>query len=515
MVSSDKHKIKRALVSVSDKTGIVDFCRELSALGIEIFSTGGTQSTLEVSGVPVKNISEITGFPEIMDGRVKTLHPKVHGGLLSKLDSERHTEEMLRHDIHSIDLLVVNLYPFEETLKKNASHEEMIENIDIGGPAMLRSAAKNYLWTAPVVNPKKYVEVMNMLKAENLTLNVDFRMQLSAEVFRHTADYDAMIAGYFNSKTEQTVPDILTLTGKMEQPLRYGENPHQKAALYGSFLDIFEQLHGKELSYNNIVDMDAAAKLMLEFDETALAIIKHTNPCGAAAASTLKEAWKKAFATDNVSPFGGIIIVNRPIDLETAEAVHDIFTELIIAPEFSKEALNLLMKKKARRLLRVDFEKLRNTVKNDIKSVSGGFLLQNSDTKLIEGEFRVVTKRKPADEEMKSMIFGWKIAKHVKSNAVVYTSHDRTLGIGAGQMSRVDSSRIAVEKAKLMGLDLKGSAVASDAFFPFADGVEEAAKSGASCVIQPGGSVRDEEVIKAADENNMSMIFTGMRHFRH
>lgn len=510
------HQIKTALVSVSDKNGIVDFCKELSRLGIEIISTGGTARTLREAGITVKGISEVTGFPEIMEGRVKTLHPSVHGGLLAKLDSDGHLRQMKEHNIDSIDLLIVNLYPFEATLRKNAPHDEIIENIDIGGPAMLRSAAKNYLWTAPVVNPNRYNEIIEKLKSDNCTIDDEYRLQLASEVFTHTAHYDSVIASYFNRRSENKMPDTIIISGKKEQSLRYGENPHQEAALYGNFNEIFEQIHGKELSYNNIIDMDAAAKLILEFDETALAIIKHTNPCGVASANTIKEAWEKAFATDNVSPFGGIIIVNRPIDIESAEAMHDIFTELIIAPDFHTDALALLEKKKARRLLKVDFAKLRNSICNDFKSVAGGFLQQNSDTKLISIDgLKTVTKRPPNEEEMKSLLFGWRIAKHVKSNAVVYTAADRTLAVGAGQMSRVDSSRIAVEKAKLMNIDLHGSAVASDAFFPFADGVEEAAKSGATCVIQPGGSVRDEEVIKAADDNNIAMVFTGMRHFRH
>ncbi len=511
-----KHRIKMALLSVSDKSGIVEFSKELHQLGIELISTGGTAKAISEAGIPVKEISELTGFSEIMEDRVKTLHPLVHGGLLGKLDSVLHLGQMQELGIKSIDLLVVNLYPFEQTLKKNAPHEEIVENIDIGGPAMLRSAAKNYLWTAPVVNPAKYDEIVSLLKANDCALDEDYRLGLAADVYAHTANYDSIIADYFNKITHRNIPEILTISGKKEQSLRYGENPHQNAALYGNFLDIFEQLHGKELSYNNIVDMDAAAKIILEFDETALAIIKHTNPCGVATGSTIKEAWEKAFATDTASPYGGIIITNKVINLEAATAMHDLFTELIIASDFDVEALALLEKKKARRLLKVDFKKLANSISNDIKSVAGGFLFQNSDTELMSYTgLKTVTKRIPTPEEMKALLFGWRIAKHVKSNAIVYTAADRTLAIGAGQMSRVDSSRIAVEKAGLMNIDLHGSAMASDAYFPFADGVEEAAKSGATCVIQPGGSIRDEEVIKAADENNMAMVFTGMRHFRH
>ena len=517
MNTPDNFKIKTALISVSDKTGIVDFARRLSELGIEIYSTGGTAKKLINEGIDVKYVSDVTGFPEIMDGRVKTLHPKIHAGLLADMSKKEHEGQLKEHGINSIDLLVVNLYPFEEAMAgKNLSDKELVEYIDIGGPAMLRAAAKNYRWTAPVVHPEKYDLIIDLLKQNENTIPEDFRKQLAANVFEHTAHYDSVISNYFTNSKNIAFPENLTIPLKKEQALRYGENPHQDAALYGSFTRFFRQLHGKELSYNNIVDMDAAAKLILEFGESAFAIIKHTNPCGVGLDNDLSKAYDKAFATDNVSPFGGIFIVNRPLDVETADKIHGIFSEVIIAPEFEDGALEILKKKKNRRLITVDFKVLKNSIKYDIRSVSGGFLMQDSDNKLTDSaNMKVVTKRQPTDDEMEAMMFGWKVAKHVKSNSIVYTAKDRTLGIGAGQMSRVDSSRIAVEKSKLMGLGLKGSAVASDAFFPFADGLLEAVEAGATCVIQPGGSVRDEEVIKAADENDVAMVFTGTRHFRH
>lgn len=517
MITSDKHKIKRALISVSDKSGIVEFAKELDNLGIEIYSTGGTAKTLQDAGIPVKGVSDLTGFPEILDGRVKTLHPAVHAGLLARLDDENHIAQMKEHNIESIDLLVVNLYPFEQTLaNKESTHEDLIENIDIGGPTMIRSAAKNYLWTAPVVNPEKYDKIIELLKERDNTLPEIFRAELASDVFCHTAHYDGIISGYLTSYNQIEFPQQICLPMTTEQVLRYGENPHQKATLYGNFSKLFKQLHGKELSYNNIIDIDAASKLILEFQETAFAIIKHTNPSGVAIGATLSEAYNKAFATDNVSPYGGIFAMNRTCDLETAKTIHDIFAEVLIAPEYTEEALELLTKKKMRRIMQIDYDLFRNSINFDIKSVTGGFLMQGADDLLVdEAKLRVVTKRQPTKEEMGSLMFGWKVCKHVKSNAIIYTSDDRTLAVGAGQMSRVDSARIAIEKAGKMGIDLKGSTVASDAFFPFADGVLYAVDAGATAIIQPGGSVRDEEVIAAADENNLAMVFTGARHFRH
>lgn len=515
MTNFENYKIKRAVISVSDKTGIVEFARRLASNNIEIFSTGGTMKTLAEASVPVKSISDLTEFPEILDGRVKTLHPKIHAGLLAIADNEEHQKQMTEHNLESIDILVVNLYPFETALDKGLEHEEMIENIDIGGPGMLRAAAKNYLWTAPVVNPMRYDAIIEFIENGGI-IPEDYRLELALDVFTHTAYYDTLIADYMRKKTKAPLPDKFSIPMKKAQHLRYGENPHQLAGLYGNFHKIFKQLHGKELSYNNIIDIDAASKLIIELTEPAVAIIKHTNPCGVGLGNNLTQAWEKAFATDNVSPFGGIISVNRTIDKEFAETVHGIFTEVIIAPDFSDDALEILTKKKDRRLIKLDFDLLRNSLEYDIKSVAGGFLLQSTDKMLLdESTLKVVTKRNPTDDEMKAMLFAWKICKHVKSNSIVYTSADRTLGVGAGQMSRVDSARIAVEKAKMMNLDLSGSACASDAFFPFADGVLQAVEAGATAIIQPGGSVRDEEVIAAANEHNMTMIFTGFRHFRH
>lgn len=516
MLTSDNYTIKTALISVSDKTDIVDFAKELSNLGVKIFSTGGTAKTLQDASLTIYPVSDITDFPEILNGRVKTLHPKVHGGLLARLDDENHLAEMEKHNINSIDLLVVNLYPFEEVLLKGSNHEELIENIDIGGPTMLRSAAKNYLWTAPIVNPSRYGEIIDLMKNNNNCLSQSYRIELASEVFHHTAYYDSVISKYFRESQDYQDPNKLTIPLKHDSTLRYGENPHQNAFLYGDFSKLFKTLHGKQLSYNNIVDIDAAAKLILEFEDPTVAIIKHTNPTGVATANTLSEAYHKAFATDNLSPFGGIIVMNRTLDIDTAETINGLFTEVLIAPKITDEALALLKKKKNRRLVELDLDNIKKSITYDLKSITGGYLVQDTDRILYDdNKLQVVSKRKPSQEEMNSMLFGWKVVKHVKSNAIVYTAHDRTLGIGAGQMSRVDAARIAVEKAKLMDLNLKGSTVASDAFFPFADGILQAVGAGATAIIQPGGSVRDEEVIAAADEHNIAMVFTGLRHFRH
>ncbi|HYF02444.1 MAG TPA: bifunctional phosphoribosylaminoimidazolecarboxamide formyltransferase/IMP cyclohydrolase [Patescibacteria group bacterium] len=513
----EEYKIKRALISVSDKTDIVDFARGLHELGIELISTGGTADFLRACGLDITNVSDLTGFPEILDGRVKTLHPKIHAGLLAQLDNEAHQKQLLEHDFPSIDLLVVNLYPFEETLAREGStHEDIVENIDIGGPAMLRAAAKNYRWTAAVVNPQHYKETLTLLQMNDGCLPERVRIGLAGEAFEHTAHYDAVVAEYFRTHRNSAFPELYTLQARRGKTLRYGENPHQSAVLYGKFTQIFNQLHGKELSYNNIIDIDAASRLVMEFNEPAVAIIKHTNPCGVGIGSELREAYNKAFATDTVSPFGGIIAFNKPVDEDLAQMIHGIFTEVLIAPEFEPAALELLKKKKDRRLIQVDYNVLRKAIKHDIRSVAGGYLVQNPDDVLLdEDALRVVTQRDPSEDERAAMLFAWKVAKHVKSNAIVYAAPDRTLAIGAGQMSRVDSARIAVQKAKDAGIDLKGCAVASDAFFPFADGLLQAVEAGAVAVIQPGGSVRDEEVIAAADEHNITMMFTGMRHFRH
>ncbi|HLP28715.1 MAG TPA: bifunctional phosphoribosylaminoimidazolecarboxamide formyltransferase/IMP cyclohydrolase [Candidatus Didemnitutus sp.] len=505
-----------ALLSVSDKTGIVELARELHRLGIRLVSTGGTAQTLADSGIPVVKVADITGFPEIMDGRVKTLHPKIHGGLLAVMDDASHVQQMQEHGIEKIDLVFVNLYPFEQTVaREGASYEEIIENIDIGGPAMVRASAKNHRFTTIVVNPAHYTSVIEHLESNN-EVPLSFRQQLALEAYSHTAHYDACISEFFAKHLHS---DFLTETAvplRADQHLRYGENPHQTAMLYGSFTKIFRQLHGKELSYNNILDIDAAAKLCLEFDEPTVVIVKHNNPCGVGSGIDLVDAYRKAFATDTVSPFGGIIAVNRTVDLAYANEVHSLFAEVIIAPGFDTDALAILTKKKDRRLMVADPALLQSSLTMDLRSVAGGYLAQHTDSILFnEADLRVVTAQTPTDEQRQAMLYAWKIAKHVKSNAIVYASHNRSLAIGAGQMSRIDSARIAVRKAQDAGIDLTGCAVASDAFFPFADGLLQAAEAGASCIIQPGGSVRDEEVIAAANEKGLAMMFTGTRHFRH
>ncbi|MBK9250273.1 MAG: bifunctional phosphoribosylaminoimidazolecarboxamide formyltransferase/IMP cyclohydrolase [Ignavibacteria bacterium] len=515
-MTPDSYRVTRALISVSDKTDIVDFAQKLHELGIEILSTGGTASLLREHGITVQSVSDYTGFPEIMDGRVKTLQPKIHGGLLGVLDNTSHQQQMSEHGIKSIDLLIVNLYPFEKTLTNPTStHDDIVENIDIGGPAMVRAAAKNYKWTAVVVNPDRYPSILDSLTADK-TISESLRRELAGEAFAHTGYYDSLIAGYFRSQTGLMFPGELSIPVRKSQSLRYGENPHQQAVLYGNFTSIFRQVHGKELSYNNIIDIDAAAKLSLEFTEPTVVIIKHTNPCGVGSGTTLSDAYAKAFATDTVSPFGGIIAVNRTIDLEFAQTVHSLFAEVLIAPDFTDEALDLLRKKRDRRLMTVDYAALRKAMQRQVKSVAGGLLVQTDDTELLdESALKTVTKREPTEDERAALMFAWRVAKHVKSNAIIYAAKDRTLAIGAGQMSRVDSARIAVKKAHDAGIDLTGSAVASDAFFPFADGLLQAVEAGATAVIQPGGSVRDAEVIAAADENSIAMMMTGMRHFRH
>ena len=508
--------MKTALLSVSNKNGIVELARALHELGITIISTGGTARTISEAGIAVTKVSEITNFPEILDGRVKTLHPKIHGGLLGMLDHESHVLEMEQHGIRSIDLVVVNLYPFEQTvLKQGASHDEIIENIDIGGPAMVRASAKNYRHTCVVVDPRHYAMIIEHLRSSD-DVPMPIRMRLAFEAFAHTAQYDARISEYLADHIGVTQPQESAIPLRLDQSLRYGENPHQNAALYGDFTTIFTQLHGKELSYNNILDIDASALLCLEFEVPTVCIIKHNNPCGVGSADDLLQAWDKAFATDSVSPFGGIVCVNREIDIDFAEKIHGIFTEVIIAPSYTSDARDRLMKKKDRRLMTYDADRLRSLYRREVRSVAGGFLIQDSDAELLDAvNMKIASDRQPTDEERRAMLFAWKVAKHVKSNAIVYAREDRTLGIGAGQMSRVDSARIAVSKAADAGLDLQGCAVASDAFFPFADGLIQAAEAGATAVIQPGGSVRDEEVIQAANERGLTMMFTGMRHFRH
>ncbi|MDD5198597.1 MAG: bifunctional phosphoribosylaminoimidazolecarboxamide formyltransferase/IMP cyclohydrolase [Terrimicrobiaceae bacterium] len=506
-------KIQRALISVSDKTGLLDFARGLAALDIEIISTGGTANVLQKAGISVIEISEFTGSPEILDGRVKTLHPKVHGGLLYLRENVEHAATAQIHGIEPIDLVVVNLYPFEETVaKEDVTLAEAIENIDIGGPSMIRSASKNYQSVTVVTDPADYSAVLAEMQTEDGATTPKLRERLAIKAFSTTAAYDRAIAGYLGGG--QHPAGMFSLTLPLEQRLRYGENPHQKAELYGAFGDYFEKLQGKELSYNNILDITAATRLIAEFAKPTVAILKHTNPCGVATDANLKAAWDKAFATDKQAPFGGIIIANQPVDAALARAISEIFSEVIIAPDFDAEARTVLQKKKNLRLMRL--LRLPGDEFRDARSVLGGLLVQDGDSAGIhELEASVVSERPPTKSELEAMEFGWRVVKHVKSNAIVYAGADRTLGIGAGQMSRVDSSRIAVWKAKEAGLSLKGSAVCSDAFFPFPDGLVAAAEAGATCAIQPGGSVRDEEVIKAANEHGVAMVFTGIRHFRH
>jgi phosphoribosylaminoimidazolecarboxamide formyltransferase/IMP cyclohydrolase len=506
-------KITRALISVSDKTGVAEFARALERQGIDIISTGGTADLLKKEGVPVREISSFTAFPEVLEGRVKTLHPRVHGGLLYKRGNPKHEAEARECGFEPIDLVVVNLYPFEETIAKpDVTLVEAIENIDIGGPSMIRSAAKNYESVTVVVDPADYDTVLETMRDNEGGTTLKLRERLAIKAFIKTSAYDRAIGTFLNN--EQTTDASFSLTAPLVTRLRYGENPHQTAALYGDFDKHFEKLHGKDLSFNNILDISAATNLIGEFSEPTVAILKHTNPCGVGSDVDLREAWEKAFATDKQAPFGGIIVCNRPIDEALARAISEIFSEVIIAPEFDAEARTILQKKKNLRLIRLVSQIAEVRPKIDIRSVTGGLLVQDADG-ANQIPQNVVTKRKPTKAELKAMLFGWRVVKHVKSNAIVYAGPDRTLGIGAGQMSRVDSSRIAVWKAEAAGLSLKRSAVASDAFFPFPDGLTAAAEAGATCAIQPGGSVRDEEVIAAANERDMAMIFTGIRHFRH
>lgn len=509
-------KISRALISVSDKTGIVEFASALHQRGIEIISTGGTHALLLRNNIPAKQISDVTGFPEILDGRVKTLHPTVHAGLLAALDNPEHIRQLREHNISPIDLVVVNLYPFEETIAKPDVHlEDAIENIDIGGPTMLRSAAKNYRFTAVVVNAERYATILRELDEWNGSISDDTCFELAKEVFRHTAHYDTAIANYLSrTSSAGPLPETFSISLRKLNDLRYGENPHQIAALYGTFDRSLKKLHGKDLSFNNIIDANAAVNLVAEFEEPTVVIIKHTNPCGVGSADSLEEAYRKAFATDTKSPFGGIIAVNKKLTMAAARAMNEIFTEIILAPDFDPEVLEFLMKKKDRRIMQIMETGIGTPW--DIRSVPGGLLVQTRDTeKLHPDNYRVVTQRQPDADELEAMKFTWKVAKNVKSNAIVYGLRDRTLAVGAGQMSRVDSSKIAVWKSRESNLSLIGSVVASDAFFPFADGLLEAVSAGATAVIQPGGSIRDEEVIKAANDNNIAMVFTGIRHFKH
>lgn len=514
---------KFALLSVSNKTGLIPFARSLvDDHSFILLSTGGTAQMLREEGVEVSDVSERTGFPEMMDGRVKTLHPKVHGGLLCLRDNAEHLKAAEEHDIALIDLVVVNLYPFEETVARaNVSFEEAIEQIDIGGPSMLRSAAKNHRDVSVVCDPADYSRILDAMNSGQEWGWL--RKELALKVFQRTSSYDKAISDYFSNQVSEEpnlesisgFPSSLDFQAKKSMALRYGENPHQQAALYGDFLNYFDQLQGKELSYNNILDISSSAYLIGEFERPTVAILKHTNPCGVASADNLEKAWELAFSTDRQAPFGGIIVVNNTLDIGLAEKIAEIFCEVIIAPGFTDDALDLFQKKKNLRLL-VSKSGFGPETLQEIRTVPGGFLAQDRDQKRINPkEFEVVTKRQPNEMEWRSMLFGWRVVRHVKSNAIVYAGDERTLGVGAGQMSRVDSSQIAVWKAGEAQLSLEGSAVASDAFFPFPDGLIAAADAGASAAIQPGGSVRDEDVIEAANDRNMAMVFTQVRHFRH
>ena len=505
-------------MSVSDKRGLPEFAHALRALNVDIISTGGTAAALREAGIDVTNVSDVTGFPEILDGRVKTLHPKVHGALLAIPGNPEHDRQVRDLRIDPIDMVVVNLYPFEQTVaREGVTFDEAIEQIDIGGPAMLRSSAKNHRYKVVIADPDRYASIIEEMKRSGGSVSEDTCASLAKDVFRHTAAYDAAIAHYLDSPhaTQGAQPPVLTVNAAKELDLRYGENPHQHAALYGSFTSLFQKLHGKELSYNNIVDMAAAATLVAEFEDPTVAIIKHTNPCGVGSAATIVEAYTKALATDRDSAFGGIVAMNRPLDMAAAEEINKIFTEVIIAPAIPDAVLEFLRKKKDRRIV-LQTADMRERREPDIRSVPGGFLRQDPDGPLTKGEaFRAVTKRAPSATEADALRFAWRVAKHVKSNAIIYSGIDRSLGIGAGQMSRVDSARIAVLKAREAGLSLDGSVAASDAFFPFPDALLEIVKAGATAVIQPGGSVRDGEVIAAANENGIAMVFTDIRHFRH
>ncbi|HWP24588.1 MAG TPA: bifunctional phosphoribosylaminoimidazolecarboxamide formyltransferase/IMP cyclohydrolase [Candidatus Binatia bacterium] len=522
-------RIERALISVSDKKGIVEFSRELAALAIELVSTGGTAALLRENQIPVKDVSELTGFPEMMDGRVKTLHPKIHGGILALRDHPEHVAKMKEHGILPIDLVVVNLYPFEATVARGAPFEEIVENIDIGGPSLVRAAAKNHPFVGVIVDPEDYGAVLSELKENRCALSDATRFRLFCKAFQHTSRYEDAISNYFSSldddKKPQRWPKTVNIQVSKIQDMRYGENPHQSAAFYatagdsGPSIARAKQIQGKELSFNNILDADAALSTVLEFSDIATVAIKHNNPCGVALSKkSLADSFRKAKACDPVSIFGGVIAFNRPVDEETARELKEIFLEIVIAPSFTPEARAVLSS--AKRLLNIRLLEVPMSEPQrggyDLRRVRGGMLLQDWDTGTVDVRAcKVVTERKPTDEEYLALDFAWRVCRHVKSNTIVFASPDQVLGVGAGQMSRIDSTKIAVMRAATHGLDLRGSAVASDAFYPFRDGVDEAAKAGAKSIIQPGGSIKDEEVIAAANEHGMAMIFTGMRHFRH
>ncbi|HEY8246433.1 MAG TPA: bifunctional phosphoribosylaminoimidazolecarboxamide formyltransferase/IMP cyclohydrolase [Hyphomicrobium sp.] len=523
-------RIRRALLSVSDKTGLVAFARELAGMRVELISTGGTSAALRATGLSVRDVAELTGFPEMLDGRVKTLHPKVHGGLLAIRGSARHEAQSAEHGIAPIDLLVVNLYPFEATVAKGAGFEDCIENIDIGGPALIRGAAKNHAGVTVIVDPADYERVLAEMRQHDGATTINVRQELAAKAYARTAAYDAAISHWFAATLGEDMPAWRAFGGQLKLPLRYGENPHQRAAFYGSGdwrpgVATSVQHQGKELSYNNLNDTDAALELVAELgtDKPAVAIIKHANPCGAAVGTTLKDAYLKALCCDSVSAFGGIIALNGTIDAAAAEEITKLFTEVVIAPDATDEAKVIFAAKKNLRLLTTGGLPDPNAAGVVVRSLAGGLLVQSRDNGVVTGaDLKVVSKRKPTERELADLLFAFKVAKHVKSNAIVYAKDGATVGIGAGQMSRIDSARIAALKsadaARALGAPeplTRGSVVASDAFFPFADGLLAAAEAGATAVIQPGGSMRDDEVIAAADDKGLAMVFTGMRHFRH
>lgn len=523
--------IKRALISLSDKTGLIEFAQKLHDLGVELLSTGGTSKVISNAGIPVKDVADITKFPEMMDGRVKTLHPAVHGGLLALRNNETHVAAQQAHNIPNIDLLVVNLYPFEETVAKGGNYEDCVENIDIGGPAMIRAASKNHGFVTTIVENKDYELVLTEMAANDGATTLATRKKLAAKAYARTAAYDAAISNWFAEQLNTPTPDYRAFGGNLKQVLRYGENPHQQAAFYVNGdnrpgVATAKQLQGKELSFNNINDTDAAFELVAEFNPSqtkAVAIIKHANPCGVATAGSLTEAYQSALKCDPVSAFGGIVALNDTIDATVAAEIVKVFTEVIIAPDATDEAKTIIAAKKNLRLLLTGALPNAKSTGLNIRSVSGGLLVQSRDNGCVDDiELKVVTKRQPTEQEMTDMKLAFKICKHVKSNAIIYVKDGKTVGIGAGQMSRIDSTRVAAQKAedaaKAAGDAeslVKGSVVASDAFFPFSDGLLAAAAAGATAIIQPGGSMRDDEVIKAADDAGLAMVFTGMRHFKH
>jgi phosphoribosylaminoimidazolecarboxamide formyltransferase / IMP cyclohydrolase len=520
-MASDKIKITRAFLGVSDKSGLADLARALAHHGVELLSTGGTKTALEAAGLGVKAVEEFTGFPEILDGRVKTLHPRIHGGILARRGDASHQRQMTTHRLEPIDLVVVNFYPFEQTVaKKEVSIEDAIENIDIGGPTLVRAAAKNYTDVAVVIDPADYETIIRELDDNHGALSAATRWRLMRKAFARVTAYDCAISNYLSAIGEEsaTLGETFSLSLERAQMLRYGENPHQTGALYGDFLKIAEQLHGRELSFNNVFDISSAINLMLEFGDyrdMVVAILKHNTPCGVGVGVTLSAAWDKAFATDPDSPFGGIVITNRPWDLEFARAVDELFTEVLIGPDFPPEVIAFLRKKKNRRLIRFHAEAV-NRNEPDIKKVVGGMLVQTPDLNIEDAAHaQVVTKRAPTEAELRALNFGIRVCKHIKSNAIAFVAEDRTLAVGGGATSRIDPVFAAREKAARLGVSLKGSVLCSEALFPFPDGPTLAAESGATAIAQPGGAVRDSEVVAAADKFGLAMVFTGVRHFRH